>query len=665
MEKIRRFLIVGFAVSMGFSMYAENYYFSNDGNDNNQGTSSKKPWKSINKLNEQKIRPGDTVFFRAGDRFEGTIEIKESGKKNKPIVFTDYGEGLSPVISGACILPGFSNENENIYSVKASKPVQHLFLNNKILMIARHPNTGHLIMEGGGEDYVIENEMPFQEDIMKGATIRIKTVNWQYETRTVKNVEESKINLSSALHHSAKSNWGYYIDNKREFLDAENEWFYDEKDNKVYLYSEKPLNKEHKFYGSYLDHGTVVENGVEHVKLNNLHFTQYLNTGVNLTSNNQYIHVKNCKFSHIYKMAINISLGNAHVIAKDNEIHDVYGRGISALEATECVIKNNTMNRIGLTPGYGIDGVNGGVGVIFSNREIKGKENRNTGHNNLISHNLIDSTGYVSIRMDGYNSICEYNNVSYALLTLNDGSMIYCWGKDSAFTYNNIIRNNIVQYAIGNTEGTPKDHKMNIGIYIDNNAHHIKVENNIVRGAGSGIHINAGAYSNTIKENVLYGNKTALSFAQWGNGKFSTVCEDNYATNNIFFNTYNLHHTLSMKHTYKPEFDPGFLDSNIYVSPNEKYHIKKETMEEGCKVTRNYTFNAWQENSDNDKHSEFIDLDYHTKTMLLANDELEEKTFSLEDHLVYTTLKGEKIEGNEVTLQPFKAKILIYKLKQE
>ncbi|MFW6327528.1 MAG: hypothetical protein ACOC2F_04375, partial [Bacteroidota bacterium] len=118
-------------------------------------------------------------------------------------------------------------------------------------------------------------------------------------------------------------------------------------------------------------------------------------------------------------------------------------------------------------------------------------------------------------------------------------------------------------------------------------------------------------------------------------------------------------------HTYKTEFDPGFLDSNIYVSPNEKYHIKKETMEEGCKVTRNYTFNAWQENSDNDKHSEFIDLDYHTKTMLLANDELEEKTFSLEDHLVYTTLKGKKIEGNEVTLQPFKAKILIYKLKQE
>ncbi len=202
---------------MSFSIYAENYYFSNDGNDNASGTNPQSSWKSIDKLNEQKIRPGDTVFFCAGDRFEGTINIKNSGKNDKPIVFTAYGDGPFPVISGACALSGINKEKENIYSLKTTEPIQHLFLNNKILMIARHPNTGYLIMEGGDEEYVLENEMPFQEDIMKGATIRIKTVNWQYETRTIKNIEEGKINLSSELHHSAKSNWGYYIDNKKEF----------------------------------------------------------------------------------------------------------------------------------------------------------------------------------------------------------------------------------------------------------------------------------------------------------------------------------------------------------------------------------------------------------------------------------------------------------------
>ncbi len=662
---MRRILVVGLLLLTSVYLYADNYYIAGDGNDNASGTNPDSPWKSINKLNEQKIRPGDTVFFRSGDRFEGTIKIKNSGKKDKPIVFTAYGDGPSPVLSGACALSGINREKENIYSLKTTEPIQHLFLNNNILMIARHPNAGHLIMEGGDKEYVLENEMPFKKDVMKGANIRIRTVNWQYETRKIDDIKENIIHLSSELHHAAKSNWGYYIDNKKEFLDADNEWFYDADNKKVYLYSKKPVNNDHQYYGSYIDHGVIVEKGVEHVTLNNLHFTRYLNTGVNLTSNNQYIHIENCKFSHIYKIAINLNLGNKHIIVKNNEIFDVYGRGVSALEATGCVIKNNTLNRIGLIPGYGIDGVNGGVGIIFSNREIKGKENRNTGHNNLISYNRIDSTGYVSIRMDGYNSVCEYNNVSYAVLTLNDGSMIYCWGIDTAFTYHNIIRHNIAQYAIGNTDGTPNDHKMNIGIYIDNNAHHIIVEDNIVRGAGSGIHINAGAYKNKINNNVLYGNKKALSFAQWGNGRFLTVCEDNYATNNIFFNNYNLHHTVSMKHTYKPEFDPGLLDSNIYVSPNEKYHIKKETMEDECKVTRNYTFKAWQENSDDDKDSEFIDLDFNTKTMLLVNDELEEKTFSLEDHLVYTTLKGEKIEGNEVTLQPYKGKILIYKLKKE
>ncbi len=663
--KKRRTLAFALTILMTFPIYATNYYIASNGNDDASGKTKNTPWESINKLNKQKLRPGDTVFFHAGDRFEGSIKLNKSGKQDKPIVITSYGEGNLPVITGASNVLNIAKESDNIYSANVSHTIHNLYINDKLLTLARHPNTGYLTMEGGSREYVLENEMPFKKDIMKGANIRIKTVNWQYETRQIDQVEQNQINLSSKLHHSAKSNWGYYIDDKKDFLDAHNEWYYDKKENKVYIYSKKPLSKAHKIYGTYLDDGLVIEKGVEHVNINNLHFTQYLNTGINLTANNQYIHIENCRFSHIYKIAINANLGSSHVVVKNNIFNDVYGRGFSALEATHCIIQNNTMKRIGLIPGYGIDGVNGGVGIILSNREIKGKENRNTGHNNLISHNRIDSTGYVSIRMDGYNSTCEYNNVSYALLTLNDGSMIYCWGKDTAFTYNNVIRNNIVQYAIGNTEATPKDHKMNNGIYIDNNAHHIIITGNIVRGAGSGIHINAGAYNNTIKENVLYGNKKALSFAQWGNGRFSTVCENNYATNNIFFNTYNLHHTVSMMHTFKPEFDPGYIDSNIYASPNEQYHIKKETMEDGCKVTRNYTFKAWQANSDNDKHSEFLDMEFHTKTLLLVNGELEEKTFPLEDHLVYTTLKGEKIEGNEVSIQPYEAEILIYKLKQE
>ncbi|MFW6224630.1 MAG: hypothetical protein ACOC4B_00005, partial [Bacteroidota bacterium] len=129
--------------------------------------------------------------------------------------------------------------------------------------------------------------------------------------------------------------------------------------------------------------------------------------------------------------------------------------------------------------------------------------------------------------------------------------------------------------------------------------------------------------------------------------------------NNILFNTNNLGHTLSIKHTYKPDHDPGYIDNNIYASPDEKYHIQKETMEEGCKITRNYTFNSWQENSDNDEHSVFIPLDSDSKSLILVNDGMNEKTFTLKKGIIYKTLDGESIQ-NQVTIPGFESMILIY-----
>ena len=42
-----------------------NYYFSDSGNDSNSG-SQKNPWKSLSKLSNSELNPGDSIFFNRG-----------------------------------------------------------------------------------------------------------------------------------------------------------------------------------------------------------------------------------------------------------------------------------------------------------------------------------------------------------------------------------------------------------------------------------------------------------------------------------------------------------------------------------------------------------------------------------------------------------------------
>ena len=45
------------------------------------------------------FRPGDTVYFKRGEKFEGAVEIRQSGAARAPITFTAYGNGPAPQFS--------------------------------------------------------------------------------------------------------------------------------------------------------------------------------------------------------------------------------------------------------------------------------------------------------------------------------------------------------------------------------------------------------------------------------------------------------------------------------------------------------------------------------------------------------------------------------------
>ena len=87
---------------LSFSLCAQNQYYlsSSTGNDNNNGSQTQ-PWKTLSKLSNISLGPGDTVYFKKGDTFRGHYVVDGSGAEGKPITFTSYGSGNQPILSGS------------------------------------------------------------------------------------------------------------------------------------------------------------------------------------------------------------------------------------------------------------------------------------------------------------------------------------------------------------------------------------------------------------------------------------------------------------------------------------------------------------------------------------------------------------------------------------
>ena len=70
------------------------YYVSNDGNDENDGLTPIKPWKTLEKVSSAPLNYGDAVLFKRGDLFRGKIMTKSG------VSYGAYGSGEKPRLYG-------------------------------------------------------------------------------------------------------------------------------------------------------------------------------------------------------------------------------------------------------------------------------------------------------------------------------------------------------------------------------------------------------------------------------------------------------------------------------------------------------------------------------------------------------------------------------------
>lgn len=70
------------------------YYVSNAGNDKNDGKTPETAWKTLKKVSEAYLYPGDGVLFKRGDLFRGEVHTKPG------VTYAAYGTGVKPKFYG-------------------------------------------------------------------------------------------------------------------------------------------------------------------------------------------------------------------------------------------------------------------------------------------------------------------------------------------------------------------------------------------------------------------------------------------------------------------------------------------------------------------------------------------------------------------------------------
>ncbi|UGQ13386.1 right-handed parallel beta-helix repeat-containing protein [Yinghuangia sp. ASG 101] len=77
------------------------YYVDADGgSDDAAGTSSGAAWRSLDRVAEQDLAPGDAVLFARGRTWTGELVLSRSGTADAPITVGAYGSGDRPVVTG-------------------------------------------------------------------------------------------------------------------------------------------------------------------------------------------------------------------------------------------------------------------------------------------------------------------------------------------------------------------------------------------------------------------------------------------------------------------------------------------------------------------------------------------------------------------------------------
>lgn len=563
-------------VFLSTSARAKNYYFSSILGDDNrssfQAQNKLTPWKTLTKLNSffSNIEPGDSILFKKGEVFFGSIIIKKSGTSKYPIVLTTYGIGEQPQITSLVNLTNWIDVGNGIYECvidSLATTVRILLLNNKSHEMGRYPNSddtnkGYLTLESHSNNSSITDTELASFPNWTGAEVVIRKTHWI--------IDRHRINAHSGntLYYTANNSlynptdkFGYFIQNDVRTLDQIGEWYFNPLTKKldVFFGQNLPLD--------YHVQATTIENLVEfdanngfytNIIFKNLYF-KGANANAFLLNNGKNCSIKNCiiefsgedgvktnnlSYLTIENCAISKSNNNAIYLGGDNN---------------HAIVYNNKIDSTNIFSGMGENGDGNGIGIY------------STSNNNNIARNRILNTGYIGVSFNGDSTIIKNNFIDTFCLVKDDGSGIYTWtGYPNKDYYDRKIIDNIIINGVGTNAGTTSNYLAAEGIYLDDNASGILVSGNTVSNMGDNGVLLHNARSIIVNNNTIYNSKIQFAI---NHDHIAEPTTNVIVNNNIFFSKLPSQITSSISSIDNEIKNIGKLDSNYYNRPTDEESI--------------------------------------------------------------------------------------------
>ncbi|HVG15556.1 MAG TPA: right-handed parallel beta-helix repeat-containing protein [Chitinophagaceae bacterium] len=569
---MKRILTVFLFVCLFHFCQATTYYFSSTiGNDNYTSTEaqhSTTPWRTLDHLNTiiNSLQAGDSILFKSGETFYGSIITASSGIADAPIVFSTYGAGGNATITGLVALSGWVYSGNGIwesYNPQLGSEVNIVLLNGGQIPKGRYPNAdetnkGYLTYEGHNSNVSITDYELNADTSWTGAEVVIRNQRSIIDRAPITAHAGNTLFYNTSVDWEANNGFGYFIQNHMKTLDKKGEWYYDASVKKLYV-----------FFGTGGPSGTVHASAVNtlissryqsHIVFNRLNLT-----GSNANSFDIYyaedIRIKNCNILWSGETAV-MAADAKKILFENNSITYSNNMGLDFQYACDnSIITKNKITNIGLFPGMGYRGTTGNpTNSAFTAMAITNSPNT------LIEYNDIENIGYSGISFMGNDITIKNNLVKNFTITKDDGGGIYTWNGNTALpdNYGRKVIGNIVVDGIGAVEGTNDFINTGAqGIYMDLNSSGVEISGNTIANCTE-----AGLYSNSPHEidyinNTLYNN--AIQFAVF---QFEGILSRNLKLKkNVFFSKWSNQLNMGLSSNDYDIASFGEFDENYYCRP--------------------------------------------------------------------------------------------------